>query len=732
MKADNLPIAKVFSSGGDIHYVLPHFQREYTWEKENWQTLLDDALAVYDEIESGEAGEDGFGDVEHFLGSIVVIHDGIRAGTVGAFKLVDGQQRLTTVSLLLKALAKCIENAQPALTKKIEKLLVNADEVGDLFYKILPTVKYGDRAAYCAILKGGSVSPNQSKIPTAFQFFETELTTRLSDGLNPEKFLQVIISAFQVVFVNLDQKESPYRIFESLNAKGKPLTQADLVRNYVAMKLPAARQERVFTESWSRVEELLQETRTVGRLTELTAFLRHYLAMRTGVLCDEKHVYARFRDRAEKEFAETGAFEKELETIARFAAHYDKLLRPEKFENKSIVRALTRLNSLEVSTGYPFLLKASEALSNGQLSAVQFNQALETLENYMVRRYLVGEPQSYLNRMFPILWNETRLDDLAGSLKQSLARRNYPTNTKVLRAVETRRLYDKSEHNRRRTSLVLESINRKLSEGSGGYTVLDSAPTIEHIMPQTLSDLWKREIGIMWEQVYRDHVHTLGNLTLVTAEWNSELSNAPFSTKQKKLATNALRLNCSYFTDETTKWGRDEILERAEELADVILKIWPSFLTSDESAEPKLGSNEKVMASEFHFEAVERVAQKLATPLRKLSQARYESKDGQQRVVGLCSKTYKLPSGVLRYWYGLRPSQKVFLEKPGTSWLAFECGGSSKIVLISYAVFLQFIKSLNETPGQHWHVDLFDEGGRIELNLPLIAQRADVTTHLLG
>jgi uncharacterized protein with ParB-like and HNH nuclease domain len=174
------------------------------------------------------------------------------------------------------------------------------------------------------------------------------------EGLNPEKFLQVIINAFQVVFVNLDQKESPYRIFESLNAKGKPLTQADLVRNYVAMKLPASGQEKIFRESWSTVEDLLQERRKVGRLPELTAFLRHYLAIRTGILCDETHVYARFRDRAQREFLESAAFEQELRTIARFADHYDKLLRPEKFADKEIAGAFLRLNQLEVSTAYPF------------------------------------------------------------------------------------------------------------------------------------------------------------------------------------------------------------------------------------------------------------------------------------------------------------------------------------------------------------------------------------------
>ncbi|MFN0054412.1 MAG: DUF262 domain-containing protein [Planctomycetales bacterium] len=391
MKADNLRISKVFSSGGDIHYVLPHFQREFTWDKHEWKTLWDDALAVYGEMPQTESENVQSDNVEHFLGSIVVIHDGMRSGTVAAFKLVDGQQRLTSISLLLKALATTIDPTHSALAKKIDRLLVNDSEDGHLFFKILPTVKYGDRASYCAIIRGDTVPQNESKIPAAFAYFCTVIANALAqESIIPDRFLQVVINAFQVVFVELDQKESPYRIFESLNAKGKPLTQADLVRNYVAMKLPAVRQEKVFTDSWRRAEDLLQETRKVGRLPELTAFLRHYLAMRTGILCDENHVYARFRDRAEKEFADTSAFEEELRTIARFASHYDKLLRPDSIGDEELSQRLQRLNSLEIATGYPFLLKVLDLYDSGVIAKSQFADVLCTLENYMVRRYIVG------------------------------------------------------------------------------------------------------------------------------------------------------------------------------------------------------------------------------------------------------------------------------------------------------------------------------------------------------
>jgi uncharacterized protein with ParB-like and HNH nuclease domain len=239
-----------------------------------------------------------------------------------------------------------------------------------------------------------------SKITLAHRFYERELASRISDGLDPTKLLHVILNAFQVVFINLDRNESPYRIFESLNAKGKSLTQGDLVRNYVAMKLPAARQEHVFTHSWNRVEQLLQESRKVGRLTELTSFLRHYLAMHSGVLCDEGHVYARFRDRMEKGFSEARDFEKELERIAVFAVHYDRLLRPAGFSDKQVANALTRLNALEIATGYPFLLRVCEALDSGAMGKETVLEVFNLLENYMVRRYVAREPVNFLNDSF--------------------------------------------------------------------------------------------------------------------------------------------------------------------------------------------------------------------------------------------------------------------------------------------------------------------------------------------
>jgi uncharacterized protein with ParB-like and HNH nuclease domain len=261
MKADSLKISKVFSSGGDIHYVLPHFQRQYSWEQRNWQTLLEDAFALYDEYDPEQEQPP-----EHFLGSLVVISDGNRNSVINAFNLVDGQQRLTTISLLLCALHDLVQATHPAIAKRAKRLLLNLDETGDIRYKLLPTTKYGDRDAYTALIRGDIPLPSESGIPAAYNYLRNQLEQKINDGgIQPDFFFAVISNCFQVVFIDLNHDESPYKIFESLNAKGRPLSQADLVRNYIAMKLPTQQQEKIFKDHWEKIEHLLQEKRTVGK-----------------------------------------------------------------------------------------------------------------------------------------------------------------------------------------------------------------------------------------------------------------------------------------------------------------------------------------------------------------------------------------------------------------------------------------------------------------------------------
>lgn len=619
MQADSFKIAKVFSGGGDIQYVLPHFQREYAWEKSNWQVLLNDLLDIYEEFDPENVPE-------HFLGSLVVINDGTRSGTVPVFKLVDGQQRLTTVSLFFCVLSRLAEKTKPTLKIKIQKFLINPEESGLLRYKLLPTRKYGDQEVYLSIIEEQSqLPPNDSKIPEAFSFLYKEIESRVKrEEIDVEKLFIVLSNCLQVVFIDLNQEERPYEIFESLNAKGKDLSQADLVRNYIAMKLPESKQGEVFDKYWSKIENLLQEKRTVGRsrLGELTAFLRHYMGFRTGILINERHVYARFRDRIEKEFKSKGAFEQEIATLKRFSEYYDKFLRPDHESDKNIRNALERLNTLEISTAYPFLLAAYDAMSQDLISHADFISGLNILENYIVRRYIVGEPTNYTNKMFPSLWREIDINNFVSSLTKTIITKNYPADHKIRQSIISEQLYDKRSESRAKITLILESINRHLSdkENSGGYTILNNESTIEHIMPQTLNKEWKEELGENWEQVYSDYIDTLGNLTLVTQEWNSGLSNSAYLLKKQKLSNHALKLNNVYFKQTISIWKEKSIRGRAEWLTSHILEIWVSLgnppVSRAVSAKP---ASLKIMGQSFTVNSWRDVAYYTAQVISEIS-----------------------------------------------------------------------------------------------------------------
>lgn len=582
MKAESYKISKVFSSGGAIHYVMPHFQRQYSWGKTEWKVLLEDAIAIYEEYNPER-------EPEHFIGSLVVINDGTRNGTITAFKLVDGQQRLTTLSLLFLVMRNIVKDTAPKLAEKIKNFVVNLGEEGEeeVYFKLLLTNKYGDRQAYQAIFSGEKRDETESGIPKAYDYFYGEIDSKIKQGkLDINKFFMVLLNCFQVVFIELNNNESPYHIFESLNAKGKPLTQPDLVRNYMAMMLPTSQQETAFTK-WEKIEKLLQEDRKVGKsgMGELTAFIRHYLAMKTRNLCAESHIYARFRDYCKK--LDDQAFVLEITKLLKFSEYYNKLLRPEYEDNKDIKTALMRLNTFDISTAYPFLLTLYNEYNSQKNDFEEFIECLKSLENYWVRRHICKKPTHELSRMFTSIWKDvTAMKDedesvtLPEALDKVLIAKNYPDNNEVRQAIHSHNLYDK---NPKRICLVIETINRHLSKGTGAFTVLDHNPTIEHILPQKPSKDWENELGDKLKQIHRDYLHTLGNLTLVTPEWNSQLSNSAFLVKKQKLAEHGLLINSDYFSLTIDRWDDKAILERANFLTSKFIEIWPSLGEHEES-----------------------------------------------------------------------------------------------------------------------------------------------------
>lgn len=584
MDARSFTISAIFSYGGNIHYVLPHFQREYTWEEQQWETLIEDLFTIYKDYQPDKA-------IDHFLGSVVVISDGTRNGTIPAFKLVDGQQRLITISLILCILCDITKTVNTNFASKIEAMLINSHEKGDIRFKVFPSTKYGDRDAYTAIINGNPSKIEESRITKAYRYFYGKIKESISsDEVSPQLLYEVLINCFQMVFISLNsQNESPYKIFESLNAKGKSLSQGDLVRNYIAMKLPAELQEIIFERDWMQVEKLLREQDKIGQVGELTAFLRHYLAMRRNTLYSEEHIYARFRSYVEQDHPSTKAFTKEISEISKFAGYYDKLLRPTNEENGNLRNALLRLETMEPSTAYPLLLAAYDAYSSEEITQQDFINLLKMLENYMVRRYICAERTNNMNKWFPTLWPEiiksrTGLT-FVDTCRKLLSSHYYPPDRQVRQSLQEKKLYSRYGPHRMKITLILGTIEHSLWSGTDVTIKLNGSSTIEHIMPQMLTSEWKNYLGKNWSQIHEDYVHTLGNLTLVTPGKNGQLSNSQFARKRELLISQGLRLN-SYFSNNILHWDDNAIRARSEWLAQKIIKIWPSLIDEEKPDSP--------------------------------------------------------------------------------------------------------------------------------------------------
>ncbi len=566
MNVDDYKMSRVFLGGGNVQYVLPIFQREYAWEQDEWQILFDDIVESYNEGKNSEH--------EHFLGSLVVIEEDSEVPLFHSYTLVDGQQRLTTISLILCALRDCLDETVD-LRETIQDCLLNSKVKGELRYKILPTTKYDDRRTYCAIIDESStnVLRSRSRIIDAYEFY----LTRISDSLARNEFdantlFESILSSLYIVFIELDRTDKPYKIFESLNAKGKPLTEADLVRNYIAMRLPPKRQQQIFDSEWSKIEDKLSERRETANIPELTAFLRHYLAMNNGHLARRDEVYIGFRKRTEN--TNDSEFILEIQKLRCFASHYNKLLRPENETAGNVKAHLKRLNILQATTAYPLLIYYYDLFASDEIEESEFVKVLQVVENYLVRRFLAGEPTNYHNSMFTTLANDLQksFEKSAKSLEAALGERNYPSDNRLRQRLMWNRLY--SSNKSRRIVFVFETLNKLFDSD----IKLDGQGTVEHIMPRRISDEWKKHLGDDWQEVHREHLDTIGNLTIVTQMWNTQqLSNKPFSTKRKSLQKHGIHLNSTYFTDQVKSWNADALRERTNYLADRIVEVWPAI-----------------------------------------------------------------------------------------------------------------------------------------------------------
>jgi uncharacterized protein with ParB-like and HNH nuclease domain len=546
---------------GQRQYVIPLFQRPYSWKSPQWMTLWQD-LAELCEEEIPRS---------HFIGSIVTMPSKAVPEGVTKFILIDGQQRLTTLLVLLAVIRDKAAKQSGKLKDKIDDLLLkNRHQEGLDVYKLLPT--QGDRQAFCAIMNAAA-PPKGAPLGTAYEFFERRL--RLTPEVSLEKLYDVIRNHLLLVSIVLDKDDNPYLIFESLNAKGEPLTQADLIRHFFFMRIHVKAQEEVYAECWMPMQDRLGES--------LTEFIRHFL-MRDGKIVRQNDIYYTLKESIEDSSPDD--IIAYLQEVAAFSSYYARLLRPAEERSARIAERMDRLNRYEATTAYPFLLNVYRDYDRKDVSEGDFLAILDMLESFLIRRFICGVATSGLTKIFPALYAQAkRGTSLVEGVRQALRDKSFPRDQQFREQFVTCKIYggDRSP----KAKLILERLEMSFDHKE---VVDPEALTIEHVMPRTPTDWWQQHLGEDWEAVHEEWLDTIGNLTLTG--YNSELSNSDFPAKKTRLQESHVELN-KYFARVDT-WDEQAIARRGEALAERALKTWPDFANRGAGSDAEAAAEDDV------------------------------------------------------------------------------------------------------------------------------------------
>lgn len=554
MQAQPKTIRDILHTGDQ--YIIPLFQRYYSWNKQNWERLR---LDVWTLTENGSKSI-------HFLGPLVCHLPSKMPGTTAAFQLIDGQQRMTTLTILLSAVRDVARSRglQDLADEITEDYLLFKRKHGTERYKIVP--RLGDREVLTAMVEGEDLARFAGcRVFEAWKYFQRHVQhlSRKDTENQLRRLLDVITSRLNLVVVVIDG-ENPYEIFDSLNSTGLALEQSDLIRNFVFMDIPASQQQAFDDQHWKPFEGLFAGTNG-NDAVDMTAFYRDYL-MREGRYSKEDATFIDFKAKHEGAIKEP---EKLVATLRRYARLDLMLRRPATVSDPDLRSLLRQVQGMDISTAFPLLLNLLDRHESGTLNDDDLFGCLRDLVSFVLRRSICGESTRTYGR-----WFAEAITAIHGNPRWDLQAcwfsRRWPDDATVRERLPCFELY-------RRESAKARVILEQLEESLGHREKVDlSLLTIEHVMPQTISNTkngkaWKVMLGEEWESTHADLLHALGNLTLTG--YNVELSNAPFETKQIELANSHIELN-RHFTSLTT-WDAAAIRARGKQLTERVIQLWP-------------------------------------------------------------------------------------------------------------------------------------------------------------
>jgi uncharacterized protein with ParB-like and HNH nuclease domain/predicted transport protein len=538
-------------------FVIPIYQRTYSWTDRECAQLWDDIMrAGHNEDVSA-----------HFVGSVVYIEKGVyQVSSQSPLLVIDGQQRLTTVALLLEALARRLGDTEPLDGFSAKKLrsyyLLNPLEDGERGFKLILTQT--DKDSLVALMQQRSLPDEHSlRIEQNFDAFEERIgrlggdLTALCKGLAKLVIVDVAL--------NRDQ-DNPQLIFESMNSTGRELSQADLIRNFILMGLDPKHQTRLYEDYWRPMEVKFGQE-AYG--SHFDSFMRHYLTLKTGDIPNVRAVYEAFKAYSRVPAVAALGVDDLVRDIQSLAGYYCAMALS-KETDKSLAECFQDVREMRVDVAYPLMLELYHDYASETLPHDDFVRAVRLIEAYVFRRAICAIPTNSLNKTFATFGRGLKKDRYLESIQAALlllpSYRRFPSDEDFQREFMVRDLYNfprRSYWLRR-----LENHGRKERVPVGEYT-------IEHIMPQNdnLSAQWREDLGADWRRVHETKLHTLGNLTLTG--YNSEYSDRPFVEKRDMTGgfkESPLRLNEGLASIET--WDEAAIDRRAARLASVATGVW--------------------------------------------------------------------------------------------------------------------------------------------------------------
>lgn len=581
MNGQAKPLVK-YLDGSDTRFIIPVYQRNYDWKIDNCRQLYDDLKKVIEtERES------------HFFGSVVSV-----ANTKGASSemlIIDGQQRITTISLLFLALVNILKEGkivseQPNLCEKIQNTyLLDPYQPEEKKVKLKPIKD--DQEAFLKLFDSEEEYNHASNVTQNYIYFYNRI---LKGELTADEIYRAVCSLV-IIDISLDpQKDDAQLIFESLNSTGLDLSEGDKIRNYILMGEEADIQEKYYNKYWNKIEK------DTGY--EVSDFVRYYLTVALSKTPTMKEIYSVFKDYVEKNKIATEAL---LQDMLKYARFYKQIRTATTGCTKTDL-IMKRLNILDMSVSIPFLMAVLDYKEEYSMSEEELSKILTTIETYIFRRLICGVPTNGLNKIFSMLHRDclkyktedvSYVDVMVYLLNSKTASGRMPKDSEFLISLEEKNIYSMKSKNK------MYLFDRLENEDSVEHTnvvelMQEGTYTVEHIMPRTLSASWKNALGANYQEIYDKWINRLANLTLTG--YNSQYSNRPFLDKkntEKGFRDSHLHMNS--MIAECDQWTENELIKRNHILKEQALKLWTY---PESSFEPGVAINEKhYLDDDFDF-----------------------------------------------------------------------------------------------------------------------------------